>query len=337
MPEKLDVDARVDALYAGPLDEFVAARDALAREVAGSGDKVGSARIKKLRRPTVAAWAVNQVARTRADDVEALTTLGDELRAATSDRDRGRIKALDHLRRERTEALVGELRATGEIDGRPLSADMLDRLAQTLTAAVMDEDAAAAVRAGRLTQALQYAGFGLVDESGEEADVVELRSAAPAGARKARRTADTKSDSEEEPQKEPEPAEPESEPEPEAEPPGKPSRKAKPDDDALAAAEREVEDSAAELDRLEALHDEAQSAADEAATAVEQHEKELQRLEAELERLTAERDAARAALEEAREAEAAAGEKVEALGKDLDDAENRAAAARRARRSARQR
>jgi len=288
VPPQPDVDARIDALYAGPLDEFVAGRDALAKEVAGDGDRVGSARITKLRRPTVAAWAVNQVARTRPDDVATLAALGDELRAATADRDRGRIKALDHLRRERTEALVGSLREAGDIAGRPLSADMLDRIAETLTAVVLDEDAAAVVRAGRLTQALQYVGFGIVDEGGEEADVVALRASAP-----------------------------------------------EPEGDALAAAARQVEETAAELDRLEARHEEAQSAARRAAGVVEKQEAELERINAELKRLAEEREAAQRAREEAQRAAEEAEREVVALEDELDAAEERAAAARRARRAAR--
>ncbi|WP_425953901.1 hypothetical protein [Xylanimonas sp. McL0601] len=318
----LDVDARLDALYAGPLEEFVVARDALAKEVAASGDRVGSARVKRLRRPTVAAWAVNQVAREHADEVAALAALGDELRAATADRDRGRIKALDHLRRERTDALVAPLRAAGELGGRPVSVDVLDRLGQTLTAAVMDPDAAAVVRAGRLEQALQHVGFGIVDEGGEEADVATLRTdanAAPTPAAAAVERAD----------------EPESKPEPEAKPEPLPEAKLEhpaPADAGLAGAERDVEAAAAEVDRLEALRDDVDARARAARKAAERHESELERLEAEVARVTAERDDARRASEDARRAEKDARAELADVDTQLDEAERQAAAARRARR-----
>ncbi|ACZ29906.1 conserved hypothetical protein [Xylanimonas cellulosilytica DSM 15894] len=336
-----DVDARLDALYAGPIEEFVAARDALARDVAATGDRVGAARVKRLRRPTVAGWVVNQVVRAHPDDVAALVALGDELRAATADRDRGRIKALDHLRRQRTEALVRPLRAVGQLDGRPVSADALDRLTETLTAVVMDADAAAVVRAGRLEQALQHVGFGVVGEGGEEADVARLRAAAP------------------EPEENPVGEEPAA-----ASSPGAVRRdtmagtkeRAREDEaregdgtregdearrDALRAVEREVEATAAEVDRLEALRD---AAATRARTEREAAGREVARAErlgaqaehlaAELGRLTAERDAARDAAEGARRAEESARAEVTALDAQLDEAEQRAAAARRARRAA---
>lgn len=172
--EPTDLDAVVDTLYTKPLDEFIAARDAAVRQIADGGDRLGAERVKRLPKPSVAAWVVNHVAREHPEEIGALADLGDELRAATQDRDRGRIRALDHLRRERTEALVRTVREAGEVGGRSVSSAVLDRLTETLTAAVMDPDAAAVVRAGRLSRALQHVGFGIVDEQGEEAELVAL-------------------------------------------------------------------------------------------------------------------------------------------------------------------
>ena len=47
-------DDAIDTLYQRPLDEFTAARNALAKET-------GDASIKKLEKPNLAAWAVNQL------------------------------------------------------------------------------------------------------------------------------------------------------------------------------------------------------------------------------------------------------------------------------------
>ncbi|WP_426309835.1 hypothetical protein [Cellulosimicrobium sp. E-16] len=314
-----DVDALVDGLFALPLEQFVVARTAAAKEIKASGDAVGAERVARLAKPTVAAWVVNQVARERPDDVAALVALGDELRDATADRDRTRIRTLDRLRRERVERVVAELRDAGEVAGRAVSTTALDRLAETLTAAVMDPDAGALVRAGRLSQALQHVGFGIVDEGGEPADVVELRArtggtgggsgdadpgtSTTRGARSARVS---------------DPAD------------GEP-----PEEDAVAAAEREVEETAAEVDRLEAERDEADTRARAASDAVGQVEDELGRVEDELARLADEREDLRARLADARAAESAAQEALTAADELLDAAEERAAAARKARRTAR--
>ncbi|MFF2267851.1 hypothetical protein ACFVTZ_06275 [Cellulosimicrobium cellulans] len=317
-----DVDALVDGLFALPLEQFVVARTAAAKEIKASGDAVGAERVARLAKPTVAAWVVNQVARERPDDVAALVSLGDELRDATTDRDRTRIRTLDRLRRERVERVVAELRDAGEVAGRAVSATALDRLAETLTAAVMDPDAGALVRAGRLSQALQHVGFGIVDEGGEPADVVELRA----------RTGGTAGG--------PGAADPETR----TTRGGRGARSARdsgpadgetPEQDAVAAAEREVEETAAEVDRLEAERDEADTRVREAGDAVGQVEDELGRVEDELARLADEREDLRARLAEARDAVAAAQESLDGADARLDAAEERAAAARKARRTAR--
>lgn len=305
--DALDVDALVDDLFALPLEQFVVARTAAAKRIKASGDAVGAERVGRLTKPTVAAWVVNQVARERPDDVAALISLGDELRDATTDRDRTRLRTLDRLRRERVERVVGEVRDAGEIAGRAVSGTAVDRLAETLTAAVMDPDAGALVRAGRLSQALQHVGFGIVDEGGEPADVVELRARTGAPA-DGGGTADGDEES---------PADAE--------------------EDAEAAAEREVEESAAEVDRLEAERDDADARAREAGDAVGRVEDELARVEDELARLADEREALRARLSDARDAESAAREALDAVDERLEAAEERAADARKARRAARRR
>ncbi|MBN0040533.1 hypothetical protein JN535_10200 [Cellulosimicrobium cellulans] len=321
-----DVDALVDGLFALPLEQFVVARTAAAKEIKASGDSVGAERVGRLAKPTVAAWVVNQVARERPDDVAALVSLGDELRDATADHDRTRIRTLDRLRRERVERVVGELRDAGEVAGRAVSATALDRLAETLTAAVMDPDAGALVRAGRLSQALQHVGFGIVDEGGEPADVVELRARSGAadergGSRPATRDAAMRTAGRTGAAR--------------GTPAGSSPDDGESPEDAVAAAERAVEETAAEVDRLEAERDEADTRAREASDAVGHAEEALGRVEDELARLADEREELQARLAEARDAEAAARESLDDADARLDEAEERAAAARKARRAAR--
>ncbi|WP_369374105.1 hypothetical protein AB1046_08030 [Promicromonospora sp. Populi] len=315
-PADLDtvLDTVLDALYARPLDEFIAARDDAARQVADSGDQLGAERIKRLPKPSVAAWVVNQVARDHADDVAALTAVGDELRAATQDRDRARLRALDHLRRERTDALVRAVRDAGEVGGRAVSAAVLDRLTETLTAAVMDADAAAAVRAGRLARALQHAGFGIVDEQGEEADLVALRPASVTGSDDGARAGGPGSDA--------------------AGSDAAGTEAGDADADAE-AAERAVEETSAQVDRLEADRDEVRERLRTADAAAKQSRSEAARLDRELARLTAERDTARRSVKKAELSAEEARAELDSVEDQLDDAVERAAEARRRRRAAR--
>jgi hypothetical protein len=348
-----DLDAVVDALYARPLDEFVAARDAAVRQVADGGDRIGAERVKRLPKPSVAAWVINRVARDHPQEIEALADLGDELRAATEDRDRRRLRALDHLRRERTEALVRTVRDAGEVGGRTVSSAVLDRLTETLTAAVMDPDAAVVVRAGRLSRALQHVGFGIVDEQGEDADLVALHPAGsesgPSPVQGSRRgTTQTGKSAAGKPPRagksgksagaseagpgEAGPAEAGPAESDQAEP-----DQAEPDqaESELFAAEQAVEESSAHVDELETRRDDVRERLRTADEEIERGESELGRLDEELERLAAERDEARQALDEAREAADEARADLAAVEDDLDDAVERAAEARRRRRAAR--
>ena len=54
-----------DALYGLPLDAFVAERDALAKRLRTDGRGGDADEVKALRKPSVAAWAVNQVVRSQ--------------------------------------------------------------------------------------------------------------------------------------------------------------------------------------------------------------------------------------------------------------------------------
>ena len=77
-----ELEQRIDDLYALPLERFTPELDALAKGLAADGDRDGAARVKALRKPVVAAWAVNALAREDPQGVKALIELGEELRSA---------------------------------------------------------------------------------------------------------------------------------------------------------------------------------------------------------------------------------------------------------------
>ena len=143
----------VDELYAAPPDEFVARRDARAKELRGSGDRAAADAVKKLRRPSVSAAAVNRLVRRSPDDVEALLAAGEALRQAQlggGDRDAIRSAARDE--REAVETLVGK--------AGKLSQAALEEVRETLHAAATDDEVRELVRSGVLTEARSAAGFG---------------------------------------------------------------------------------------------------------------------------------------------------------------------------------
>jgi hypothetical protein len=167
----------LDDLYGLAPDEFVPERGALAKALRAEGRRDEAAAVAQLRKPSAAAWAVNQLVRSAGDGVDELFAAGDAVREAQADVLAGRGDARE-LRdaggRERAavESLVDAAR--GMLSDA--SAATLERVADTLHAAALDESARAAVREGRLERELRHAGLGL----GEGADVF---AAAPAPAR----------------------------------------------------------------------------------------------------------------------------------------------------------
>src|SRR6187401_2310064 len=55
-------EQRLDDLYREQPEDFIARRNELVKELRKAGDRDGAERLKKLRRPTPAAWLINRVA-----------------------------------------------------------------------------------------------------------------------------------------------------------------------------------------------------------------------------------------------------------------------------------
>jgi hypothetical protein len=145
----VDVDEIADRLYALPPDEFTAARDQEAKQAESAYLRKA---VTALRKPTVAAHAVNQLVRDRTEDVDALISLGEALRTAMGD-DPAEVRRLTEERRTMIAGLLD----------RDLSPAVREEVSATLEAATADPDMAASVRSGRLVKPLHYAGFGSLD------------------------------------------------------------------------------------------------------------------------------------------------------------------------------
>src|SRR5882757_8436559 len=170
----VDFDEAANQLYAAPAADFIATRNELAKRLKADGDQLGSTRLKALRKPTVAAWLTNLLARERPDQLDDLLALGDEFREATADLDGERLRELTPKRHQLLDQLAKEAAGLAEGEGQKISADVGQKLRETLDAALVDPAAGEAVREGRLTSALRHVGFGVVDESGEPSNVTAL-------------------------------------------------------------------------------------------------------------------------------------------------------------------
>jgi hypothetical protein len=153
----------MQTLYAAAPDAFMAVRSSLVAEAKAAGEGPAAREIGKLRKPSLAAWAVNLTARTAPDVVAALIDLGEQMRSAQSRLD---TAALSAMRGERDAAVDAFVRAAVEAvsdAGRTLSPAAQQDVRSSAIAALADERASAAVTSGQLTRALSYSGFGEVD------------------------------------------------------------------------------------------------------------------------------------------------------------------------------
>jgi hypothetical protein len=153
-----ETNEQLDRLYGLPLDEFTSARGGLAAELRDQGDRDAAARVGKLRRPTVSAWAVNQLVRNHQSEVQELLSVGDDVRAAQRAALSGGgtkvIREISARRRRVVEQLLGRAEDLLAQAGHGASRSILDKVGDILMAATVDEEAAEAVRAGRLVREL---------------------------------------------------------------------------------------------------------------------------------------------------------------------------------------
>jgi hypothetical protein len=168
----------VEDLYGLPLDQFVSERTALARELRKAGDRDRAGEIAALKKPSVAAWAVNQLVRTQPKAVAELLAAGDGLRSAQDDvlagsGDARSLRAAVERERLAVEKLTDAARGLLSSEGEELSDTMVERVSDTLHAAALDEDSREHVTGGRLERELRHVGLGV------------LGAAAPAPARHA--------------------------------------------------------------------------------------------------------------------------------------------------------
>jgi hypothetical protein len=150
--EEVDFETAADRLYGVSPSEFTATRKRLAGELS----REDARRLTSLRRPTVSAWAVNQLVRDGA--VTPLLELGERMREAWSSG--GDVGEPERERGPLVDGLLRRARELAEEADRPLGESQAREVEDTLQAAIADPSAAAAVRAGRLEHPLSHAGFG---------------------------------------------------------------------------------------------------------------------------------------------------------------------------------
>lgn len=158
-----DLLAVAERLYALPAGDFTAARDAEAKAAA---DKDLGKRVKALKKPTVAAWAVNLLVRREAEQIDQVLALAEGLRAAAASLDGEELRNLTRQRRQLTAALTSTARGLAREHGVRLTESVADQVEGTLNAAMLDPVAADVLRTGLVVTAFAATGLSEVDVAG---------------------------------------------------------------------------------------------------------------------------------------------------------------------------
>lgn len=248
----MDIDTVADELYGLLPAEFTATRGAREKEAKAAGDKELATQIHALTKPNQVAWMVNLLVRQHPEEVRPLIELGAGLREASDDLDADSLREFSRQQHLLLRALVQQARRLATAAGRKVNETVVRSLEDTLRAALVDPDAAAAVLSGQLTGGLQHSGFGPAGVGGGSGT-------APRAARRKPAT---------------------------SEPPVDEVAVAR-----LAAADRELAAATDAAERSRDAQDEAAERAEQAAALVAAAAAEVQRLTAELERAVAERAA----------------------------------------------
>jgi hypothetical protein len=180
----VDDERERDLLSVDPA-EFVAARDALRKQLREEGDRDAAERVAQLRKPPYTAWALNVIAGAQPELVHAAIdagrALGDAM-APGSGAARDDLARVQHDERAATEALITAAAARIEGAGHHVTEAFRQRLQTTIRAAQLDPAVADRLVAGGLQTDEEVSVFGLAGE-------IALTARAPARPRRSTTTA----------------------------------------------------------------------------------------------------------------------------------------------------
>ncbi len=162
----MKLDDVAQELYALPPERFTEMRNTRAKEIAAAGDRELAGEVRRLPKPTVAAWLANMLVRTHAATVEQLVALGSEHRDAQGRGGREDMRRVAERRRELIRQLVGSASRSAVDAGHSMGSHVQRQLEETLEAAVADDESAAMLRTGRLSSPMVFIGFGATNTTG---------------------------------------------------------------------------------------------------------------------------------------------------------------------------
>ena len=161
----MDLDDALNELYDAAPEEFVAERKRLAKQLKADGHEADAGHVANLRKPTVAAWALNRLARDHRRDIDLLLDSGHRLRAAQARVLRGEAREMfEQAQRTERETIGRLVRGADQLLGERggASSTVLEQVAASLHAAAVSEQGREILAAGQFTEPLTLEGFDAV-------------------------------------------------------------------------------------------------------------------------------------------------------------------------------
>jgi hypothetical protein len=158
----VNTEADLDTLFKAALTEFTAARNALATRLKKTGDSDEAARVKSLSKPSISAWAVNQLYWHHREAFDELIAAGQRFGRAQATQLSGKSVDMREPLAARREALSNLLRLADGLlrqAGHSPTPDTIRRLTTTLEALSVYSLLAGGPSAGRLTEDVDPPGF----------------------------------------------------------------------------------------------------------------------------------------------------------------------------------
>lgn len=166
----------LDGLFQLPLDEFTAARNALAAQLKKAGRAEDADQVKALPKPPISAWAVNQLHWRHRKPLDRLIAAGERFRKAQAAQLAGKSGDLREPLEARRDALAELTKLAAALlrdAGHNPSPDTMRHVATTLEALATYGSHPDAPQAGRLTDDIDPPGFeaiaALIPRGGREA------------------------------------------------------------------------------------------------------------------------------------------------------------------------
>jgi hypothetical protein len=152
-PEQSGLAADIFAIYQLPFEEFVSARDALAKRLRAEKRREDAALVKALRKPSRMAWALDQVV---SEDPQTIERLSDAIATAQSTRD---LRTALETVKEAVRAVAAVAARAAVRAGHPLDPNAI---AAAVHAIIGDAAAFDDFRAGRLVDVPAGGGLDLL-------------------------------------------------------------------------------------------------------------------------------------------------------------------------------